>query len=111
MYKVGEVSIAVANGKEVKIIAKDEQGDNICRYVEDINGKHPNRCYVYKDCQLEHIKKNVTEIYDLSILYGSEGRVIAKIPYTRYPSKEEIVNQIINYKGTDASVKKRFKLT
>lgn len=100
--------VVLKDGKKVKIIAITADNKFVCRYLDDIEGLHPNRCYVYEDHQLCKANEKLLAIYDLSILISN--KVIATIPYTAYPSSEVIMAQIKNYGGTDASVKKRFKL-
>lgn len=108
MYNVNDV--ALKDGKEVKVIAVTSDGSLVCRYLEDIEGKHVNRCYLYRPDQLTSPKKNIISIYDLCITRSMDS-VVATVPYTKYPNNEEIIRQIVNYNGTGASVKRRYKLT
>lgn len=109
MLKIGDIMLR--EGKEVKVIALTENGDAICRFVEDINGGHVNRCYIYTPDQLEHkYAESLLPLFRIEVLKC--GTVIGtSIPYIDYPSDEIIINQIKYFGGTDARVVKTLKLT
>ncbi len=109
MLKIGDVMLR--EGKEVKVIALTENGDAICRFIEDINGRHANRCYIYTPDQLEpKYAESLLPLFRVEVL--KRGRVIGtSIPYTDYPSDEVIINQIKYFGGMDARVVRTLKLT
>lgn len=106
MFKIGD--IALKSNKEVKIIAEASDGRLVCRYIEDIEGKHINRCYLYYPHELTPIKQSLLPIFNLHIIHCQKE--VGVVPYSKYPSSDEIVAQIKNFNGTDASVKKTYKL-
>lgn len=109
MFKIGDVMLR--EGKEVKVIALTPEGDAVCRFIEDINGRHANRCYIYKAEQLEPLYVNkLLPVFHIEVLHGS--RVIGtSIPFSVYPDDETIINQIKVHKGTDARIIRTLKLT
>ena len=106
MFKLDD--IALKSGKEVKVIAEASDGRLVCRYIEDIEGKHINRCYLYYPHELTPIKQSLITIFDLHILCCQKE--VGVVPYSKYPSNDDIIAQINNFNGTDASVRKRYKL-
>ena len=109
MLKIGDIMLR--EGKEVKVIALTENGDAVCRFIDDINGKHANRCYIYTPDQLTpKYVDSLLPLFRIEVL--KRGTVIGtSIPYTVYPSNEVIINQIKYFGGTDARVVKTLKLT
>lgn len=109
MLKIGDVMLR--EGKEVKVIALTENGDAICRFIEDINGGHVNRCYIYAPDKLEpKYVESLLPLFRVEVL--KRGMVIGtSIPYTDYPSDEVIINQIKYFGGMDARVVRTLKLT
>ena len=106
---IGDVMLR--DGKEVKVIALTQEGDAVCRFIEDINGRHVNRCYIYSQEQLEpKYVDSLLPLFRVEVLVGK--RVVGtSIPYTEYPSDDEIINQIKYFAGTDARVVRTLKLT
>lgn len=109
MLKIGDIMLR--EGKEVKVIALTENGDAVCRFIEDINGGHTNRCYVYTPDQLEpKYVESLLPLFRIEVL--KHGTVIGtSIPYTDYPSNKAIIDQIKHLGGTDARVIRTLKLT
>ena len=109
MLKIGDVMLR--KGKEVKVIALTPEGDAVCRFIEDINGRHVNRCYIYSQEQLEpKYVDSLLPIFRVEVLSGK--RVVGtSIPYVEYPSDNVIIDQIRYFAGTDARVIRTLKLT
>lgn len=106
---IGDVMLK--DGKEVKVIALTQDGDAVCRFIDDINGKHTNRCYIYSPDQLEPKRvDSLLPLFRVEVLVGK--RVVGtSIPYVEYPSDEVIIQQIKYFAGTDARVIRTLKLT
>jgi hypothetical protein len=109
MLKIGDVMLR--KGKEVRVIALTENGNAICRFIEDINGRHANRCYIYTPDQLvPKYAESLLPLFRVEVL--KHGTVIGtSIPYIDYPSDEVIINQIKYFGGMDARVVRTLKLT
>ncbi|MCK9471811.1 MAG: hypothetical protein M0Q88_08675 [Bacilli bacterium] len=114
MLRIGDIGRLQTTKKEVKIIAITEDDEYVCRYTSDINGRHPNRCYIYdRDKIIAKEPKLVTK-YEVEI-YSSHGvglqdYIVVKVPYEYYPNKDVIRYLLEEHLGKYAIIKTKYIL-
>lgn len=100
--KFGEVDrgdILHIYNKEVIVIAKVEPSTVIVRFMNDTEGKHPTRCYMYDIDDLQKEKdKQLKEEFHLEV-QDKYGCVIKTTAITYYPNNSTIEKVIKEVSG------------
>ena len=107
MFSVGDT--VYHNNKAVRVIAKLNDEEYVCRFVEDIQGKHPNRCYIYTVDQLRRVAATLEGHFVLS-LFNGQAELVNNIDFDKYPSAAAIEKALLLNKAVRATVSKDYTI-